>query len=112
MEQFHGTTILSVRRNGQVAPDTSSWHHMSMTGMLTAAQLDTLAAAKGVAFDRAYLTYMIQHHAGALQMVDDLFAAPGAGQEVDVSVFANDVSTTQTGEIGIMRRLLAQLPPS
>jgi len=100
-----------LRRNGQVAPDTSSWHHMQMTGMLTAAQLKELDAAKGVDFDRAYLTFMIQHHAGALKMVDDLFAAPGAGQEVDVSVFANDVSTTQTGEIGIMKRLLAQLPP-
>jgi uncharacterized protein (DUF305 family) len=98
-------------RNGQFAPDTSSWHHMQMTGMLTAAQLAQLDAAKGVDFDRAFLTLMIQHHAGALKMVDDLFASPLAGQEVDVSVFANDVMTTQTGEIGIMRRLLAQLPP-
>ena len=68
-------------------------------------------AAKGVEFDRAFLNLMIQHHTGALKMVDDLFAAPPAGQEVDVSVFANDVMTTQTGELGIMRRLLTQLPP-
>ncbi len=100
-----------LRRNGQVAPDTSSWHHMQMTGMLTAAQLKELDASKGVDFDRAFLTMMIQHHAGALTMVDDLFASPLAGQEVDVSVFANDVMTSQTGEIGIMRRLLTQLPP-
>jgi uncharacterized protein (DUF305 family) len=53
---------------------------------------------------------MIQHHAGALKMVDDLFASPRAGQDVDVNVFANDVVTAQTGEIGIMRRLLSQLP--
>jgi uncharacterized protein (DUF305 family) len=43
-------------------------------------------------------------------MVDDLFASPRSGQEVDVNVFANDVVVAQTGEIGIMRRLLAQLP--
>ena len=98
-------------RNGQVAPDTASWHHMRMTGMLTDAQLKELDASKGVDFDRAFLTMMIQHHAGALKMVDDLFASPLAGQEVDVSVFANDVMTSQTGEIGIMRRLLTQLPP-
>ncbi|MEO7359356.1 MAG: DUF305 domain-containing protein [Gemmatimonadaceae bacterium] len=98
-------------RNGQVAPDTSSWHHMQMTGMLTAAQLKELDASKGVDFDRAFLTLMIQHHAGALTMVDDLFASPMAGQEVDISVFANDVMTSQTGEIGVMRRLLTQLPP-
>src|SRR6185503_7461289 len=43
-----------LRRNNQFAPDTSSWHHMMMAGMLTAAQLNELDAAKGVAFDRAY----------------------------------------------------------
>ena len=100
-----------LRRYSQFAPDTASWQHMQMDGMLTAAQLKELEAAKGVDFDRAFLRYMIMHHEGALKMVDDLFASPLAGQEVDVSVFANDVVTAQTGEIGIMRRLLTQLPP-
>ena len=100
-----------LRRNKQFAPDTSSWHDMMMAGMLTTAQLKELDAAKGVEFDRAYLRLMIQHHAGALKMVDDLFSSPLAGQEVDVNVFANDVVTAQTAEIGIMQRLLTQLPP-
>jgi uncharacterized protein (DUF305 family) len=99
-----------LERNKQFAPDTSSWHNMTMSGMLTDAQIKELDAARGVDFDRAYLHYMIQHHAGALKMVDDLFAAPLAGQEVDVNVFANDVVTAQTVEIGIMQRLLTQLP--
>jgi uncharacterized protein (DUF305 family) len=98
-------------RNNQFAPDTSSWHHVMMAGMLTAAQLKELDAAKGVDFDRAYLRLMIQHHAGALKMVDDLFNAPLAGQDVDVNVFANDVVTAQTVEIGIMQKLLTELPP-
>ena len=97
-------------RNKQYAPDTSSWHHMTMPGMLTAAQLNELDAARGVDFDRAYLRLMIQHHAGALKMVDDLFNSSLAGQEVDVNVFANDVVTAQTVEIGIMQKLLTQLP--
>jgi len=97
-------------RNKQYAPDTSSWHHMTMPGMLTAAQLNELDAARGVDFDRAYLRLMILHHAGALKMVDDLFNSSLAGQEVDVNVFANDVVTAQTVEIGIMQRLLTQLP--
>ena len=101
---------LWLKRNNQFAPDTSSWHNMMMAGMLTAAQLKELDAAKGVAFDRAYLRLMIQHHAGALKMVDDLFNSSLAGQEVDVNVFANDVVTAQTVEIGIMQRLLTQLP--
>jgi uncharacterized protein (DUF305 family) len=98
-----------LRRNNQFAPDTSSWHHMTMSGMLTAAQLEELDRASGAEFDRAYLRLMIQHHAGALKMVDDLFNVARAGQEVDVNVFANDVVTVQTTEIGIMQRLLMQL---
>jgi uncharacterized protein (DUF305 family) len=98
-----------LRRNGQFAPDTSSWRTMTMAGMLTAQQLAELDAATGVAFDRAFLTLMTQHHEGALQMVKDLFATPRAGQEVDVNVFANDVVTVQTAEIGAMRQMLSQL---
>ncbi|MEA3244929.1 MAG: DUF305 domain-containing protein [Gemmatimonadota bacterium] len=100
-----------LRRYDQFAPDTSSWHTMRMAGMLTDEELKELDAARGVDFDRAFLDGMIRHHAGALKMVDDLFASPLAGQEVDVNVFANDVVTAQTGEIGIMKRLLAQIPP-
>ena len=98
-----------LRRNGQFAPDTSSWRTMSMPGMLTAEQLTELDAATGPAFDRAYLTLMIQHHEGALKMVKDLLATPRAGQEVDVNVFANDVVSVQTAEIGIMHQMLQQL---
>ena len=97
-------------RYKQYAPDTSSWHDMVMAGMLTTAQLKELDAARGTDFDRAYLRLMIQHHAGALKMVEDLFNSPLAAQEVDVGVFANDVVTAQTGEIGIMQKLLSQLP--
>jgi uncharacterized protein (DUF305 family) len=99
-----------LQRNNQFAPDTSSWHHVTMSGMLTTAQLQQLDAAKGIAFDSAYLRLMIQHHTGALKMVTDLFNAPLAGQEVDVNTFANDVVTAQTSEIGIMQRLYSELP--
>jgi uncharacterized protein (DUF305 family) len=94
-------------RNGQAVPDSSSWRTMHMAGMLTPAQLDSLDAARGAQFDHAYLTYMIQHHEGALQMVKDLLATPGAAQDIDVNVFANDVVTVQTAEIGAMERMLA-----
>jgi uncharacterized protein (DUF305 family) len=99
-----------LRSNGQAAPDPGSWRTMKMQGMLTEEQLRELDAAKGVEFDRLFLEYMIMHHEGALQMVKDLFATPRAGQEVDVNVFANDVVTVQTAEIGIMRRMLSELP--
>jgi uncharacterized protein (DUF305 family) len=101
-----------LRHNGQSAPDTSSWRTMQMPGMLTASQLKQLDDAKGTGFDRQFLTLMIQHHNGALKMVSDLFAAPLAAQDVDVSVFANDVQTVQTAEIGVMQQMLAGLPKS
>src|SRR5256885_10725559 len=77
-----------LRANGQFAPDTSSWRHMSMPGMLTEDQLAQLGAAKGRDFDKKFLSFMIQHHEGALKMVDDLIATSGAAQDIDVSVFA------------------------
>jgi uncharacterized protein (DUF305 family) len=82
---------------------------MSMPGMLTAEQLAKLDAAKGADFDRQFLTLMIQHHKGALQMVADLLATPRAAQDVDVSVLANDVEITQSAEIAIMQQMLADL---
>jgi uncharacterized protein (DUF305 family) len=98
-----------LRANGQFAPDTSSWRGMTMHGMLTAEELAKLEAARGPAFDRLFLEYMIRHHEGALKMVADLFATPRAGQDVDVSVLANDVESTQTAEIGLMRQMLLEL---
>jgi uncharacterized protein (DUF305 family) len=100
-----------LRYYGQEAPDTSSWRTMKMDGMLDDAQMKELDSKTGVEFDRAFLNYMIMHHEGALKMVADLFAVPRAGQEVDVNVFANDVVVAQTAEIGIMRAMLADLPP-
>ena len=46
---------------------------MLMPGMLTEAQMKQLDAARGKEFDRLFLTFMIQHHRGAVSMVNDLF---------------------------------------
>jgi uncharacterized protein (DUF305 family) len=94
-----------LRRNGQFVPDTSSWHTVTMDGMLSPEQIKALNDAQGLKFDRAYLEYMIQHHSGAIKMVNDLLATPGAAQDVDTGVFANDVVVVQTAEIGIMLKL-------
>lgn len=98
-----------LRANSQAVPDTNSWRGMMMAGMLTQAQLDQLSAARGRDFDRQFLELMIMHHEGALKMVADLNASPLAAQDVDVSVFANDVETVQTAEIATMHQMLADL---
>ncbi len=78
-------------------------------GMLTPAELSALAAARGPAFERAFLAAMIRHHEGALAMVARFFAAPGAAQEPDTFGFASDVDADQRAEIARMRALLATL---
>ena len=114
IDQSQMTEILQMQgwltANGQVAPDTSSYHHVMMDGMLTAEQIKTLEGARGEEFDRHFLLMMIQHHEGALKMVADLLATPGAGQDVDVNVFANDVVSVQTAEIGAMQQMLQDIP--
>ena len=96
-----------LRANNQVAPQAESWRTMAMPGMLTAEELGQLEKARGIEFEKLFLTLMIRHHEGALRMVADLLATPRAAQDVDVSVFANDVEVVQTAEIGVMVQMLA-----
>jgi len=79
-----------------------------MPGMLTPEQMKALAKATGPTFDRLFLTGMIQHHKGALTMVDDLFDTPAAGQDGQLYDFATDVDNTQTAEIKIMQSMLKE----
>ena len=87
-------------------------HYMTMPGMLTEAQMAQLDSARGVNFDRLFLTFMIQHHRGAISMVDTLFNTPGAGQDEIVFKFANDVQADQTTEIDRMEQMLEALTPT
>lgn len=82
-------------------------HTMLMPGMLTEAQLKQLDEARGKDFDRLFLTFMIQHHQGAVTMVKDLFDTYGAAQDISVFKLASDISADQTTEIERMQRMLA-----
>lgn len=85
-------------------------HVMLMPGMLSAAQLAELDAARGTAFDRLYLQYMIRHHQGALTMVSELFDAPASGQGAEIFGYASGVDADQRAEIGRMQSMLASIP--
>jgi uncharacterized protein (DUF305 family) len=97
-----------LRARGQEIPSEHAHHTHEgmMPGMLTPEQMAELTAATGEAFDKLFLRYMIQHHEGALSMVDDLFKTPGAGQEGDINAFAADVDSDQRMEIDRMRAML------
>ena len=97
-----------LRARGQEEPSEHAHHTQEgmMPGMLSPEQMAELTAATGEAFDKLFLRYMIQHHEGALSMVDDLFKTPGAGQEGDINAFAADVDSDQRMEIDRMRAML------
>jgi uncharacterized protein (DUF305 family) len=87
-------------------------HHPTlMPGMLTPAQLAQLDSARGPEFDRLFLTFMIQHHRGAIAMVEELLRAQGAAQDGQVFRFAADVNVDQTTEIDRMNRMLDAMSP-
>lgn len=83
---------------------------MLMPGMLTDAQMHQLDQAKGEEFDRLFLTFMIQHHKGAVSMVQDLFDTYGAAQDELTFKYASDVNVDQTTEIARMERMLSVMP--
>ena len=85
---------------------------MMMPGMLTEEQMKQLDAARGVDFDRLWLTDMIQHHKGAISMVEKLEATDGADQDEIVFKFSNDVQADQSTEIDRMQQMLDALPPT
>jgi uncharacterized protein (DUF305 family) len=84
-------------------------HDMLMPGMLTQEQMAQLDRARGEEFDRLFLQFMIQHHRGAVTMVQRLFATDGAGQDETVFKFASDVNVDQTTEIQRMQKMLAAM---
>ena len=90
-------------------PDASHDEHSAgdMPGLLTDDELAELEAAEGEDFEKLFLTYMIRHHEGAIQMVDELYAA-GGGQESEIDAFARHVEADQGIEIARMQQMLAE----
>jgi uncharacterized protein (DUF305 family) len=105
-----------LRDRGQPVPDATSTRHkmrmngveheMLMAGMLTDEEMAELDRARGPEFDRLFLTGMIKHHQGAIDMVDVLFKAYGAAQDELVFKFASDVYADQSIEIDRMTKML------
>lgn len=110
----HGKPAPEPDPNGVMMTMHGMTHVMLMPGMLTPAQMAQLDAARGPDFDRTFLTFMIQHHKGALMMVDTLFATPGAAQNDITFKFANDVQADQSTEVNRMQLMLAAMgaPPA
>ena len=98
-----------LEERGQAVPTAEQMGAMQMPGMIARAQLEQLEGLQGRAFDVLFLELMIEHHLGALSMVDALFAAPGSLQDSELFQFVSDVGTEQLDEIGVMESLLERL---
>jgi uncharacterized protein (DUF305 family) len=109
-----------LRAHGADAPDPHAMHMPGMImpgmdhgpmmpGMLTPEEMARLATLKGVEFDRFFLEGMIKHHGGAIGMVNELFASPGAAQDSNIYAFASDVVADQQMEIDRMSGMLAAI---
>ncbi len=109
-----------LRDRGLEVPDATSTRHkmkmngavheMLMPGMLSDEEMAALDRARGPEFDRLFLTGMIKHHQGAIDMVDVLFKAYGAAQDETVFKFASDVYADQSIEIDRMQEMLGSHP--
>jgi uncharacterized protein (DUF305 family) len=108
-----------LRDRGQPVPDVDTPttanmphepdHAMHMPGMITAEQMRVLEQARGAEFDRVLLSFMIQHHAGAVRMVEELFSTDGAAQDEEAFKLASDALADQSAEIDRMEAMLANL---
>jgi uncharacterized protein (DUF305 family) len=105
--------------NGEPVPEPSAKgmtmrmggaeHVMLMPGMLTEEQMAQLDRARGREFDRLFVTFMIQHHQGAITMVDKLFASHGGTSDDFIYKMASDVFADQSAEIDRMQSMLAAM---
>ncbi len=87
-----------------VAMDVSEGHDMSsMDGMMTAEQMDSMAAMTGTEFDQMWLEMMIAHHEGAIGQSQTVKAN---GSNTDVLARADQIITAQQAEIDEMQTLL------
>ena len=101
-----------LRARGEDVVDTDAHHAADaelMPGMLSQEEMSRLEQARGMEFDRLFLELMIQHHRGALTMVEDLLSQRGTAQESQLFAFTSDITADQGMEIDRMDAMLTEL---
>ena len=96
-------------RGESVDRDSTHGHHHTMQGMASKEQMAALTAASGAEFDRQFLSLMITHHEGAIDMVEALLEQPGSAYDPTLFEFTTDVTNDQSKEIEVMHGLLLGL---
>ena len=77
-----------------------------MPGSMSGADMDRLMSLSGSQFDREFLTMMISHHQGAVDMAE---AEQAGGANPDAVALAGRIAADQTAQISEMQALLGPL---
>lgn len=102
-----------LREREEKVPDPIVQHQKhtnhKMIGMASSTQMTQLAESKSTNFDRLFLKLMINHHDGAVKMVENLREQSGSTYDPLLNEFASDVTNDQAVEIDRMNILLVGL---
>lgn len=77
-------------------------HSMPMKGMLSEADFKKLRSLSGMKFEKLYLTLMIKHHEGAIEMVSLLKKS----KNKEAQKMGKAILSDQRAEISVMKNLL------
>lgn len=77
----------------------------AMAGMLTDSQLEQLKNSTGKDFDRQFLSGMIAHHQGAVEMVRMIENS----SDLKLRDFGEQINQSQSSEIAVMKQLLKSI---
>ena len=97
------------QRREDTARSSDAHAHETMRGMASPEQIQDLTDASGSDFDRQFLTLMIAHHEGAIEMVEELMDQPGSAYDPVLFEFTTDITKDQSKEIESMHELLIGL---
>ncbi|MEW2408734.1 DUF305 domain-containing protein [Streptomyces griseoviridis] len=95
-----------LRAWGEDVPGSGTARHMGhtgMPGMMGGDDMAELEKASGAAFDTRFLTMMVDHHRGAVEMAA---AERRKGAYRPATVLAGDIADAQSAEIAEMKGLL------
>ncbi|RZU30808.1 DUF305 domain-containing protein [Blastococcus saxobsidens] len=91
--------------DGGTGMDHGGMDHGS-DGMMSEQDMQALMNATGADFDRMFLSQMIVHHTGAVEMAE---AVLSSGRNTDALAMAGAIRDSQSAEIAEMEQLLAEL---
>ena len=97
------------KKTNHIHQDHHMHKNMKMVGMASPKQLEDLDNSDSTDFDRLFLQLMINHHDGALEMVEELKKYPGNTYDPILNEFVSDLINDQGVEIERMNTLLVGL---